>query len=92
MAAAQGSVITNYVDFWPFYLQQHSKPQTRRLHYVGTALTLLILGYALLNSKAAYLLLIPVAGETALTGLPKNLIEVGKLSNYVTLLCVYQGS
>ena len=63
MAAAQESVITNYADFWPFYLRQHSKPQTRRLHYIGTALTLLILGYALLSSKSTFLLLIPIAGE-----------------------------
>ena len=66
MAPAQQSVITDYRDFWPFYLREHSKPQTRRLHYVGTALTLLILGYALLSSKNAYLLLIPVTGESAL--------------------------
>lgn len=65
MAAAQDRMFTNYKDFWPFYLRQHSKPQTRRLHYIGTALTLLILGYALLNSKNTYLLLIPVAGESA---------------------------
>ena len=76
MAAAQESVVTNYADFWPFYLRQHSKPQTRRLHYIGTALTLLILGYALLNSKSTYLLLIPFAGES------------GTPSNYVTFLCV----
>ena len=67
MANAQQSAITNYTDFWPFYLRQHSKPQTRRLHYIGTALTLLILGYALLSSKNTYFLLIPFAGESALS-------------------------
>ena len=54
--------ILTYQDFWPFYLREHSKPQTRKLHYIGTALTLVILAVALLVNKKLYLLLIPVAG------------------------------
>lgn len=32
--------IETYADFWPYYLQEHSKPRTRAIHYLGTALSL----------------------------------------------------
>jgi len=53
--------ITCYADFWPHYLREHSKPETRRLHYAGTALTFLFLAVAIVAGGWWWLAL-PLAG------------------------------
>ncbi|KMT16848.1 hypothetical protein BVRB_2g043280 [Beta vulgaris subsp. vulgaris] len=48
-------------DFWAFYMSQHSKPSTRRLHFAGTISGIIIFIYSLLfNWK--FLLLAPLIG------------------------------
>ena len=40
MSGGRGRAITTYEEFWDFYVQEHSKPMTRALHFAGTALGL----------------------------------------------------
>jgi hypothetical protein len=56
------AVYRTYHEFWPFYLEEHSKPQTRLLHYIGSTLVFVFLLAALVTREWWLLLLMPVAG------------------------------
>lgn len=57
-----GANITDFDSFWLHYLREHSRPQTRALHYVGTSLVVALALAALLLGRWWLLLLLPVAG------------------------------
>jgi hypothetical protein len=38
-----------FEDFYPYYIGEHSQPNTRRLHVVGTGLAILCLGQAVMH-------------------------------------------
>jgi hypothetical protein len=56
------TAIRTYREFWPYYLEEHSKPQTRSLHFAGTALVFAALAAAIWTRDWWLLLLMPVAG------------------------------
>jgi len=53
--------LRTYAAFWPYYVGEHVRPATRRLHFLGTALVLacLVLG---VTADAWWLAAMPVAG------------------------------
>lgn len=59
---AKAGKIATYREFWPFYLREHSKPETRAIHYVGTTLAIAALIAAIATQIWWLLLLVPVAG------------------------------
>ncbi len=52
----------SFREFYPYYLEQHSHPVSRRLHVCGTLLALGSAGAALVSAHPAWLLAAPVAG------------------------------
>lgn len=53
---------TTYSDFFPYYLQEHAKLETRLFHYVGSFLAIGVLVYALVTQNWWLLLAVPVSG------------------------------
>lgn len=55
------SQIPNYQEFWKFYVGEHSKPSTRRLHFVGTTLVLALFVASFVTTYRL-LIFLPLAG------------------------------
>ena len=51
-----------YAEFWPYYLREHALPDTRTLHYVGTALVLACAALLAVTGNWWWLLAMPLAG------------------------------
>ncbi len=52
----------SFTEFWPFYLREHSRPQTRAMHYAGTTMVVVIAIAAISSGRWLWLLAIPLAG------------------------------
>jgi hypothetical protein len=53
--------IATYREFWPYYLREHAKPETRAIHYLGTAIASLALALLIATGNLWY-------GPVALVG------------------------
>jgi hypothetical protein len=53
--------LRTYEEFWPFYVSQHLNATCRRLHFIGTSLSMLAVVAAVALSPA-WLLAAPLAG------------------------------
>ncbi|MBO6782265.1 MAG: DUF962 domain-containing protein [Alphaproteobacteria bacterium] len=53
---------STYAEFWPHYLREHARPQTRAIHYAGTIAALLLIGFGVVTGPWWLLLIAPVAG------------------------------
>jgi hypothetical protein len=54
--------IDTYAEFWPYYLREHSGANTRALHYVGTAIAILLFLRFLLTGSIGALILAVISG------------------------------
>ena len=54
--------ISNFNDFYQYYLTEHSKLMTRIFHFLGTALLFVVIGYVIYSGKERFLWYLPIVG------------------------------
>jgi hypothetical protein len=52
----------SFGEFYPYYLSEHRRSGTRRLHFAGTLLVLVALGCVLATQRWVFLWLLPLFG------------------------------
>lgn len=52
----------SFKEFYPYYLSEHKHPISKRLHFIGTGLVFLTLGYCIVKAWWIGLWLLPVLG------------------------------
>jgi len=59
---SENRMISDYDEFWDFYVREHSKPLTRILHFVGTSLGLILLVWFIVSGTWYYFPICLVVG------------------------------
>lgn len=54
--------ISNFKDFYQFYLTEHSKMMTRIFHFIGTGLLFFVVGFVIYTGKERFLWYLPIVG------------------------------
>ena len=52
----------DFSEFYPYYLSEHKNLTCRRLHFVGSALILVLLAYTFISGQWILLWLLPILG------------------------------
>ena len=52
----------SFAEFYPFYLAEHDNLICRRLHFVGSALIILLVAWVVFSEQWVFLWLLPVLG------------------------------
>ncbi|HEX5793882.1 MAG TPA: DUF962 domain-containing protein [Rheinheimera sp.] len=53
---------SSFAEFYPYYLSEHRHPVCRALHYIGSALVIVVLLYAVVSQQWQWLWLLPLIG------------------------------
>ena len=59
---AEQERITDFEEFWLFYLREHANPKTLALHYAGTCIAVIGIAACVVSGKLWFLLAVPIAG------------------------------
>ncbi|MEP0355255.1 DUF962 domain-containing protein [Paraglaciecola sp.] len=62
MTTTSQQTFTSFAEFYPYYLSEHKNNTCRRLHFVGSALILILVAYTLVTDQWSLLWLLPVLG------------------------------
>jgi hypothetical protein len=53
---------TSFAEFWPFYVQEHSRPATRWVHFLGSTLAIALLIASVATRQWWLLVAVPIVG------------------------------
>lgn len=62
MPQQTSTTFNSFAEFYPYYLSEHENLTCRRLHFIGSALILLLIAYVVLTQQWSLLWFLPVLG------------------------------